>query len=251
MSTVEIAARLAGVIGELAAGRARLAVAVDGPDAAGKTTLADSVAGCLGLPVVRACVDGFHQPREIRYRRGELSAEGCYRDSFDYPAITGQCLDPFRAGAPVIRTAGYDYRSDAPRDDGQEVPASAVLIFDGVFLLRPELAGYWDLAVHLQVREETIMRRALARDLGLFGSAGEVRRRYAGRYLPGQALYRAEAAPADRAHIVIGNDDPERPVVVTWQARGPALPAPLPSQAAPASADKARQSPAPGTASPG
>jgi hypothetical protein len=43
----------------------------------------------------------------------------------------------------------------------------------------------------------------MARDLVLFGSPEEVRRRYLGRYLPGQALYRAEAAPEDAAHVVI------------------------------------------------
>jgi len=222
---VEIADRLAGVIADLASARPRLAVAVDGPDAAGKTTLAGRVAGRLGHPVIRAGVDGFHQPRQVRYRRGGLSADGYYRDSFDYPAITGQCLVPFRDGAPVIRTAGFDFRSDAVRDATQDVPAAAVLIFDGVFLLRPELAGLWDLAVYLRVTPETTLRRALARDLELFGSDGETRRRYLGRYLPGQALYRAEAAPEEKAHIVIGNDDPAQPVIIRWQPPAPGWPA--------------------------
>jgi uridine kinase len=214
---VEIADRLAGVIADLVPGRPRLAVAFDGPDAAGKTTLADRVARRLGQPAIRAGVDGFHLPCQVRYRRGSRSADGYYRDSFDYPAITGQCLAPFRDGAPVIRTAGFDFRSDAARGAARDVPAAAVLIFDGVFLLRPELAGLWDLAVYLRVAPESTLRRALARDLELFGSAEETRRRYLGRYLPGQALYRAEAAPEEHAHIVIGNDDPGEPVIIRWQ----------------------------------
>ncbi|HUZ51094.1 MAG TPA: AAA family ATPase [Streptosporangiaceae bacterium] len=217
---MDVADRLAGLITELASRRQRLAVAVDGPDAAGKTTLAGRIASRLGMPVIRAGADGFHLPRQARYRRGELSAEGYYRDSFDYQAITGQCLGPFRDGEPVIATARYDFRADTTRDAGTEVPASGVLIFDGVFLLRPELAGSWDLAIYLRVSPETTLRRALARDLGLFGSAEEVRRRYLGRYLPGQALYRAEAAPQDTAHIAIGNDDPDHPVVIRWQPPG-------------------------------
>lgn len=96
---MEIADRLAGVIAGLAPGRPRLAVAFDGPDAAGKTTLADRVARRLGQPVIRAGADGFHQPRQVRYQRGGLSPDGYYRDSFDYPAITGRCLAPFRDGA--------------------------------------------------------------------------------------------------------------------------------------------------------
>jgi len=225
---VEIADRLAGVIAGLASDRPRLAVAFDGPDAAGKTTLANRVAGRLGGqvggPVIRAGADGFHLPRQVRYQRGDRSADGYYRDSFDYAAITGQCLAPFRDGAPVIRTAGFDFRSDTARDAGQDVPAVAVLLFDGVFLLRPELAGLWDLAVYLRVAPETTLRRALARDLGLFGSAGETRSRYLGRYLPGQALYRAEAAPEEHAHIVVGNDDPAEPVIIRWLPPHPLCP---------------------------
>ena len=200
----------------LAAGRPRLAIAVDGPDAAGKSTLARQVADRLPVPVVMVGVDGFHRPRQDRYRRGELSAEGYYRDSFDYEVLTGECLMPFLAGAPVIRTAGFVFRSDALLAGEAVVPAAAVLIVDGVFLLRPELARYWDLTVYLRVSQETTLRRALTRDLELFGSREEVRRRYRGRYLPGQALYRAEAAPEDHAHIIIGNDDPANPAVVRW-----------------------------------
>src|ERR671937_1286035 len=54
-------------------------VAIDGVDAAGKTTLADELAPVLrrrGREVVRASIDGFHRPRAERYRRGELSPEG-------------------------------------------------------------------------------------------------------------------------------------------------------------------------------
>lgn len=59
-------------------------VAVDGPDAAGKTTLADELGIALndaGREVIRASVDGFHRPRVERYRRGPDSPEGYYEDS--------------------------------------------------------------------------------------------------------------------------------------------------------------------------
>ena len=63
-------------------------VAVDGPPAAGKTTLADELAVVLraqGREVIRATIEGFLFPRAVRYRRGEYSAEGC---SFDNHATT-------------------------------------------------------------------------------------------------------------------------------------------------------------------
>jgi uridine kinase len=67
-------------------------VAIDGVDAAGKTTLADALApvlASLGRPVVRASIDSFHRPRAERYERGRDSPEGYYRDSFD-PELSGR-----------------------------------------------------------------------------------------------------------------------------------------------------------------
>ena len=54
-------------------------VAIDGVDGAGKTTLANELAPRLeleGRPVIRASVDGFHNPRIVRYRLGKTSPEG-------------------------------------------------------------------------------------------------------------------------------------------------------------------------------
>jgi uridine kinase len=65
-------------------------VAVDGPPAAGKTTLADELAVVLraqGREVIRATIEDFLTPRSQRYRRGKHSAEDCYHDSFDFDAL--------------------------------------------------------------------------------------------------------------------------------------------------------------------
>jgi uridine kinase len=51
-------------------------VAVDGPDASGKTILADTLSSMMvrrDRDVIRASIDGFHLPREQRYRRGQDS----------------------------------------------------------------------------------------------------------------------------------------------------------------------------------
>ena len=53
---------------------------------------------------------------------------------------------------------------------------------------RAELQGCWDLKIFVQVGPEESLRRALDRDVELFGSPEEVERRYRTRYLPGQQL---------------------------------------------------------------
>ena len=49
-------------------------VAIDGVDGVGKTTLADDLVGPLremGRRVIRASVDGFHNPQRVRYSIGD------------------------------------------------------------------------------------------------------------------------------------------------------------------------------------
>jgi pantothenate kinase len=61
-------------------------VGIDGVDCEGKTMLADELVKPLqarGREVIRASIDGFHNPREIRHRQGRSSPRGYYEDSFD------------------------------------------------------------------------------------------------------------------------------------------------------------------------
>ncbi|EFC83244.1 uridine kinase [Parafrankia sp. EUN1f] len=198
-----------------------LRVAIDGPDAAGKTTLADELAGILtdrGRPVIRASVDGFHQPQTTRRRRGSLSPQGYFLDAFDYTALRRHLLDPLSpAGDRRYRTAAFDHLHDSPLDSpAREAPSDAVLIVDGVFLLRDQLRSCWDLTVFLQISPAESLRRALQRDVALFGSPATVRERYEARYLPGQQLYQASAAPREHAHGLIDHELPEAPHVLRW-----------------------------------
>ena len=108
----------------------------------------------------------------------------------------------------------FDYRSETPARSGRvSIEDRCVLVFDGVFLLRPELRAHWDLSVYVHVPPEVTLARARERDLGHFGSLIEIEHRYRERYIPGQALYRDEADPLTAADVVIDNMDPAAPIV--------------------------------------
>ncbi|XVV17428.1 uridylate kinase [Actinoplanes sp. CA-131856] len=201
MSRAELITGLARAVGSVTVAHP-VRVAVDGAPAAGKTTLADELAAALPGEVIRATVDDFLFPRARRYARGEYSAEGCYHDTHDWAALRRVLLDPLGPGGNRrYQQAVYDHATDTVLSPPQRTsPAGAVLIVDGVFLLRPELRDHWELRVFVSATQETTLRRAVLRE-----GRADVERRWRGRYLPAQRLYAAEARPAEHADIVVDN----------------------------------------------
>ena len=192
-----------------------LLVTVDGIDAAGKTMLAGELADKLrgsGAQVIEASIDGFHNPRATRYKRGADSPEGYYRDSFNIAALKMLLLDPLQTGDLRYKARFFDYTIDKRISSPLvEADPGSILVFDGVFTHQPELIGYWDYSIYLHIDEEESIRRGLIRNPG---DEDEARRRYEVRYIAGQRLYRAETEPRKHANIVIDNNDPENPVIL-------------------------------------
>ena len=193
-------------------------VAIDGVDAAGKTMFADELAGAvqrLGRPVIRASIDGFHNPRSIRHRRGSLSPEGYFQDSFNYPALVAALLQPLgSAGSGAFRRAVFDFRTDeAVTVAFENASPDSVLLLDGVFLLRDELRAHFDFSVFIRADFEVTLKRAEQRDVELFGGVEEVRQRYRQRYIPGQERYLKTEQPERWASVIVDNNDPMRPTI--------------------------------------
>lgn len=207
------------VLGELAAAIDAIErphpvrVAIDGVGASGKTVLADELVvplEGLGRPVIRASIDGFHRPRALRYARGSTSPEGYLHDSFDYDAVRTEVLEPLGPGGSLVyRPAVYDFRTESPVETpALRADARSALLFEGVFMLRPELSGCWEFTVFVDAGFDVTLSRALARDLPLFGSEEAVRQRYRERYIPGERLYLELCRPRETANVVVVNDDP-------------------------------------------
>lgn len=197
-----------------------LRVSIDGRCASGKTTLADEVAAMLAikapsLDLLRPSVDGFHHPREHRYRQGEYSAAGYYEDAFDYGAVIECVLGPSsRDKFPVeCRQVSHDVRTDLP-DDAPPifVGTNAVLLFDGIFLGRKELDPYWDLRILVDVDAETSIARAVVRDAA--GSdPREIEKKYRLRYEPAWQIYLEKDRPESKAHLIVHQTDLTNPTV--------------------------------------
>lgn len=197
-----------------------LRVGIDGIDAAGKTFLANELSSYLenkGHATIRASIDGFHNPQIIRHRRGSYSPEGYYYDSFNYKLLKQCLLEPLgREGNRNCRVKAFDFRMET-KIHTDEITATNdhILIFEGVFLFRREIVQFWDLKIFVDIDFQVSIKRALNRDLYLFGDEKEIIRKYQERYIPGQKLYFGAENPKVKADIVIDNNDFTKPFIAT------------------------------------
>jgi uridine kinase len=157
--------------------RAARRIAIDGVDGAGKSTLAEELHELTGWPVIHA--DNYLAPEDVRYRRGRMSAEGYYRDSYDMVELREAVL-----------------------------ACQSPTLIEGVFLLRPELRACWDFAAYVLASTPTILSRVRERDAAKFADTD---RHYFERFLPGHELYRSETKPTEIADVIVDNDDPALP----------------------------------------
>ena len=199
-------------------------VAIDGPDASGKTTLRRELAEVLrsrGRDVIEASMDDFHHPREHRYRQGRESARGFWEDSFDHQAFISKVLEPLSPGGDrVVQLRHHDLESDTVLEDVPQfkVGDNVTLLADGLFMQHPNFAHYWNTVVWVEAPYSVRFGRMVERD-GLERDPDDPVQR---RYFDGQLIYRREVSPREKALVVVDNGDPARPRILAGPPLGEA-----------------------------
>jgi uridine kinase len=194
-----------------------LLIGVDGKDASGKTTFANSLSSVLQKQaereIIRVSLDDFFQPRALRSHQ-ENQAIGCYEDTFDIQGIINYLLAPIKSNRSYT-TKIFDYKTDTSIDIITQYAASdAIFVIDGVFLQRPEFREYWDYTVLLDVSDETAIERGAVRDTNRIGDIEAARSKYINRYIASQKIYYDECEPQKRSDIIIDNTDYKNPIVL-------------------------------------
>lgn len=199
------------ILGDIGPGR-RL-VAVDGVDGSGKTTFAANlVAEIRDRPVIVFHVDDFLNPSPVRHAKGRDSPEGFWLDTYNYPALHDRLLAPLGPdGYGWYSPASYDAGGDQPAQvESVRAPSDALIVVEGMFLHRDELAGHWDASVFLDVPfTETAERMAIRN-----GSNPDPEHPTMRRYVGGQRLYFESAHPWERATFVVDNSDFASPKII-------------------------------------
>ena len=93
---------------------------------------------------------------------------------------------------------------------GAQAAAGDILVFDGIFLHRPELRGYWDYSIFLEVGFAISIPRGAQRD----GTPSDPHAPENRRYVEGQQLYLHACDPRRYATVVINNETLESPFII-------------------------------------
>jgi uridine kinase len=189
-------------------------VAVDGPDAAGKTTLADELAVALSgvRPAIRVSVDDYIRPAEQRSQGPGVPAAGYFDDNFDLASLITGYLIPLGPDGDHMGPDG-DRRYRAADGSTGSAPYDAMLLVDGVFLLQARLRPYWDVGIYLHIGQDEMLRRGVLRDRDRYGGEDAARGLFETQLIPGWRAYQVQHDPAAAATIVIDHEDPSHPAI--------------------------------------
>ena len=161
----------------------RQLVAIAGPPASGKSTLAETLAAALteaGRSAVVVPMDGFHLDNRILDARGLRARKGA-PETFDLRGFSRLVAD-LKGGGEVICPI-FDRDRDLAIAGARSVPASCdLVIVEGNYLLFDapgwrDLRQYWELSVFLHVPDDVLRERLLGRwtERGLSGDVARNR----------------------------------------------------------------------------
>lgn len=167
-----------------------LVVAIDGGSGAGKTTLAAHIAEQMdGVAVIST--DDFLAP--LAEQTSQPGTE------FDWRRLKEQVLLPLAKKQPIDYWR-YD-RNEPTMQQWLHVTPQRIVIIEGSYSSRLELASYYDVKIWLDAPEHVRLARMVEKD-------GEHMRCYWQQYLPKETAYMASYLPQHYAEMVIDGTQP-------------------------------------------
>lgn len=134
-----------------------LLVGIDGCGAAGKTTLAHHIQA-LAKDVTVVHMDDFFLPSEVRKHVPQEEIGG----HFDWKRVQEQVLGRLHRGEPG-KHQQYDWNLDC-LTGWHDVPAQGVVVVEGLYSTRRELAHFYDFKIWLDTPRSIRLRRRGERD---------------------------------------------------------------------------------------
>ncbi len=186
-------------------------IGISGIDCSGKTKFSTALENYLNSKDYQTQLinlDDFHNAKAIRYA-GADQADNYFNRSFDISTIIQKLIIPLRErGKHSVTLKLLDLQTDKYEITRKySFNRHTIVLFEGVFLFRQELAPYIDYKVFLDIPLKLSKERAKTRD------PEAALDKYDVKYLPAQRKYLREYPPRQVADMVIDNSNCEYPVI--------------------------------------
>jgi uridine kinase len=142
-------------------------IGIDGAGGSGKSTLARELADLLAgpdraTPVTIVHGDDFYRPMEADERLALTPGEG-YELYFDWERMREEVLAPLTSGRDADFRR-YDWAANRiTPGERHHVPHTGIVILEGIYVVRPELEGFYDLTVLVDTPFDLCLERLLTR----------------------------------------------------------------------------------------
>ncbi|ADK05373.1 TPA: uridine kinase family protein [Bacillus anthracis] len=136
-----------------------LIIGIDGCGGAGKSTLANKIKSNFSTVTI-VHMDDFYLP-SAKIVNDNPTNKSIGAD-FDWKRLLKEVLNPISNGLEG-RYKRYDWEKDS-LVGSHIVPAGGIVIIEGVYATRQELAGMYDLKIWVNCPRETRIKRGIARD---------------------------------------------------------------------------------------
>ena len=205
---------LADVVAKIVAARRRIPaarsilVAISGIDGSGKGYVTTRISEALhtgGLRVAAINIDGWLNVPRVRFSATN-PAEHFYRQAIRFDDLFTQLVLPLRDRRSLridmdyVEETATEYRRHVY--DFQDVD---IILLEGIYLLKREYQGHYDLSCWIDCRFETALARALARRQEGLPAEATINA-YRTIYFPAQELHFVRDDPRAAATEIVNND---------------------------------------------
>lgn len=172
--------------------QATLLIGIDGCGGSGKSTLANKMrTECSNVSVVH--MDDFYLPSsqivKVSPEKKPIGAD------YDWKRVLNQVLEPISQNKE-----GFYQRYDWDKDELVEwhtVPIGGIVIIEGVYSIRKELANKYDFTIWVDCPRETRLSRGLERD------GEQARDMWEKNWMISEDIYVEEHRPDERADLIV------------------------------------------------